>query len=371
MFFRIKNYFHEFEWPLFIAVLILTGIGLAGVYSVDLSRGTGFTFFPTQVTALFLGIAIVLFFGYFHKTVYENTAKYMYILALVSLIAVLFFGTSIRGTRGWFQFVGFSFQPAELAKLALILFLGFWVSRQGRKFQTLHFVIYSAIITGIPIAFILLQPDLGSALVLGGIWFGMLLFVGTKKRYILGLLGILSVIFFFSWFFLFKDYQKDRLLTFFDPGKDPLNSGYNVTQSIIAVGSGKIFGRGLGFGSQSQLHFLPEAQTDFIFAVISEEMGFVGVFSVFILYGFILFRLLLFASRSTDDFVAYTYLGIFLLFFIHISLNIGAAIGAMPLTGITLPFLSYGGSSLVINYFLIAIAMSLSRSTRKLSSGLE
>ena len=365
MFLQLKAYLKDFEWPLFIGVLILTFIGLSAIYSVDLSRGDSLIFLPTQIIALLLGIGIVFFSGYFHKTVFEYSSKYIYILSFLLLLAVLFFGVSVRGTRGWFQLGGFSFQPAEFAKLALVLFLGFWVSRQGRRHDRFHFVLYSGIATFLLVGLIMLQPDLGSAMVLCGIWFGLLIFARTKKRYIFGLIGSLVIVFILSWFFLFKPYQKDRLLTFVDPGRDPYNSGYNVTQSIIAVGSGKVFGRGLGFGSQSQLHFLPEAQTDFIFAVISEELGFFGVSLVFILYGFILFRLLFLASNSSDDFSVYTYLGMFLLFFIQISLNIGAAIGVMPLTGITLPFLSYGGSSLLINYFFIGIAVSLARSTRK------
>jgi rod shape determining protein RodA len=365
MFGQLKAYIKDFEWPLFIGVLILTFIGLSAIYSVDLSRGESLIFLPTQIIALLLGIGIVFFSGYLHKTVFEYSSKYIYIFSFILLLAVLFFGVSVRGTRGWFQFGGFSFQPAEFAKLALVLFLGFWVSRQGRRHDRFHFVLYSGIITFLLVVLIMLQPDLGSAMVLCGIWFGLLIFARTKKRYVFGLIGSLIIVFILSWFFLFKPYQKDRLLTFVDPGRDPFNSGYNVTQSIIAVGSGKIFGRGLGFGSQSQLHFLPEAQTDFIFAVISEELGFFGVSIVFMLYGFILFRLLFLASKSIDDFSVYTYLGMFLLFFIQISLNIGAAIGVMPLTGITLPFLSYGGSSLLINYFFIGIAVSLARSTRK------
>jgi len=362
MFIRLQNYIKEFDWILLVSVLILTSLGAAAVYSVDLSIGSTLSFFPTQMIAWVLGIGLMIVAGYLHKTVYEYSAKYLYIAAFFALVAVLFFGVSIRGTTGWFRIAGFSFQPAEFAKLALVLFLGFWVSRQGRSFHRLGFVVYSAMVMAILAFCILLQPDLGSAMVLGGVWFGIIIFARTKKRYIFGIIALLAIMFSVAWMFLFKPYQKDRLMTFIDPERDPLNSGYNVTQSIIAVGSGQLTGRGLGFGSQSQLHFLPEAQTDFIFAVISEELGFIGVSAVFILYGIIFARLIYLAANSSDDFAAYTYLGIFLVFFIHVSLNIGAAIGSMPLTGIPLPFLSYGGTSLIMNYFFIGIAISLSRS---------
>ncbi len=167
------------------------------------------------------------------------------------------------------------------------------------------------------------------------------------------------IVFLIGWFFLFAPYQKDRLLNFVHPERDPLGSGYNVTQSIIAIGSGKMWGRGLGFGSQSQLHFLPEAQTDFIFSVIGEELGFIGVFVVLTLYFMILWRLVYIASQATDDFTVYLVIGVALLFFIQVLVNMGAAVGVLPVTGVTLPFLSYGGSSLLMNLLLIGVVESV------------
>jgi rod shape determining protein RodA len=213
------------------------------------------------------------------------------------------------------------------------------------------------------VGLILLQPDLGSSLVLFGIWFGVMILAGIKKRYIALLVCLLVVVFSLGWLFVFQDYQKDRLLTFAYSDRDPLGAGYNVIQSIIAIGSGQFFGRGLGFGSQSQLHFLPEAQTDFVFSVIAEELGFIGTFIVLTLYFLLLWRLIRVAQLSTSEFGAYVVLGIIFLFIIQLVLNIGGSTGLLPITGVTLPFVSYGGSSLITNYILIGIALGIARSS--------
>jgi len=352
------------DWLLPVIVFILVSIGFAAIYSVDLSRGTSLDFFPRQVIAFCIGVVVLFVASQFNVSFYRHMSRFGYVISALALALVLFFGVSIRGTTGWFRFAGFSFQPAELAKVGLILFLAWLITRHGRRFDRWQFVVGSGLATILLSGLILLQPDLGSALILGAIWFGLLFLSRTKLRYIATIVGIGIVSFVCAWFFLFADYQKERLLTFVDPARDPLGSGYNVSQSVIAVGSGKIFGRGLGFGSQSQLHFLPEAQTDFIFAVIAEELGFVAVFMVFTLYVLLFWRLLRIAAQSTDDFSTYVVFGICLLFFIQVILNVGASIGVLPVTGITLPFLSYGGSSLIINLFLIGLAESIARSVR-------
>lgn len=355
------NFFRGYDWIIPVVIFILTAIGLAAIYSVDLSRGETLQFFPTQVIAFLLGISVFALASHIHRARYESAARMGYLAGLALLVLVLFFGQTIRGTTGWFRFAGFSFQPAEFAKVALVLLLGWWISKQGRRFDTWEFVVSSGLAAGMYVGLIMLQPDLGSAVILFGLWFGLLLLTGVKKRYIGGIALAVLVAALVGWFFLFADYQKERLLTFANPDRDPLGSGYNVTQSIIAIGSGQFFGRGLGFGSQSQLHFLPEAQTDFIASVIGEELGFIGLFVVLTLYGLLLWRLFRLARNAKDDFSAYTILGILLIFFAHIVINIGGATGLLPVTGVTLPFVSYGGSSLIINYLLIGIAVSIGR----------
>lgn len=358
----LSSRFRRFDWLLLIAVVILSLLGLTTIYSVDLSRGETLDFFSTQSISFGLALLVLFVTASFHISFYESQAKLLYITALLLLIGVLFFGQTIRGTTGWFRFAGFSFQPAEFAKLALIIFLAWRIERQGRRFERWQFVAATGALSLFFIILILFQPDLGSAAVLGGIWFGLLLLTGTRKRYIVGLLTFIAIGFGLGWLFFFQAYQKERVLTFLDPARDLLKAGYNVNQSIIAVGSGKLLGLGLGFGSQSQLHFLPEAQTDFIVSVIGEELGFVGLAILFALYGIILWRLVRIGSRCRSDFTAYTVLGIALLFFIQLIVNTGAAFGLLPVTGVTLPFVSYGGSSLLINFSLIGIVESAARS---------
>jgi rod shape determining protein RodA len=364
---RFLHFFRGYDWIITLVIFILTALGLAAIYSVDLSRGDSLIYFPKQVIAFVLGFVVFFVARNIHKTRYESVARLVYIFGLFLLVSVLFFGVNVRGTTGWFRFFGFSFQPAEFAKLALVLLFGWWMNKQGRRYYSLEFLFSSGIAVGLYVGLILLQPDLGSALVLVGIWFGLLLFSGTKKRYIALLVGSVIAAFVLGWFFLFQTYQKERLLTFVDPGRDPLNTGYNVTQSIIAIGSGKVFGRGLGFGSQSQLHFLPEAQTDFISSVIGEELGFIGLFILLILYFVLLWRFIRIAVNSRDDFSSYTVMGIALLFFIQLMVNMGGATGLLPVTGVTLPFVSYGGSSLIINYALVGIAESIARGNKSMS----
>ena len=361
---RFFLFFRGYDWIITIVIFILTALGLAAIYSVDLSRGDSLIYFPTQLIAFFLGGTVFFITRNIHKTRYESMARTIYIFGLILLAGVLIFGITIRGTTGWYRILGFSFQPAEFAKLALVLLFGWWMSKQGRRYYALDFVLSSGIAAGLYVGLILMQPDLGSALVLVGIWFGLLLFSGTKKRYIVLLIGLVIGAFVLGWFFLFQAYQKERLLTFIDPTRDPLNTGYNVTQSIIAIGSGKLFGRGLGFGSQSQLHFLPEAQTDFISSVIGEELGFVGLSILLALYFVLIWRFIRIAVTARDDFSSYTVMGIALLFFIQLIVNMGGAIGLLPVTGVTLPFVSYGGSSLIINYALVGIAESIARGNR-------
>lgn len=359
------SFLRSYDWFLTVVVFILASFGLLAIYSVDLSRGESLTFFPTQLTAFILGFFVFFAAGAMHKVRYESGARLIYLAALLLLVLVLIphVGTEIRGTHGWFRFGGVSFQPAEFAKLALVILLGWLIHRQARRFDRFEFVVSSGLATGLLGGLILMQPDLGSASILFALWFILLFFVGVKKRYLFGIVIFFIILFVVGWFFLFKDYQKGRFTAFLHP--EDQTYGYNVRQSIIAIGSGKLFGRGLGFGSQSQLHFLPEAQTDFIFSVIGEELGFVGIFMLLTLYFLLFWRLTTIARAAPDDFSAYTTLGIASLFFVQMLINIGGAAGMLPITGVTLPFVSYGGTSLIMNFFLLGVAESIARSGRR------
>ena len=357
-----KLSYRNFDWYLLVSVLLLTAIGLVSIYSVDLSRGEGLVFFKKQLLATAIGFFLLFAASWTHYNFWRNSAKLWYAFSLILLILVLFFGQIVRGTRSWFSFFGFSFQPVEITKIALILILAYIISRFGRRFERPLFFYGTGIVSFISVFLVLIQPDLGSAVLLGSIWFGLMLMVNARKLHILSVIVSVILIGILGWFFLLKDYQKDRLAVFINPHEDPLGSGYNVTQSIIAVGAGQVMGRGLGFGSQSQLHFLPEAQTDFIFAVIGEELGFIGIAVLMFLFLIMFWRMIALIRRTDDNFVALVASGAVILFLMQFLTNIGASIGLVPITGVTLPFVSYGGSSLVINLLLIGILQSMAES---------
>ncbi len=349
----------SFDWPLFTAVILLVMIGMAAIYSIDLSRGSNLFYFKKQLLALGIGLLFLFMAATSQHTLWRYLAKWWYLFSLLLMGSVLIFGQTIRGTKGWFSLAGFSFQPVEMAKIGLILMIAYIISRFGRRFDRPLFFFGTGIVSLLFLVLTMLQPDLGSAALLGAIWFGMVWAVGARRLYLFLLTVSVVSLAVVGWFFFLKDYQKDRLANFVDPGRDPLGSGYNVAQSIIAVGAGKLFGRGLGFGSQSQLRFLPEAHTDFVFSVIGEELGLAGVATMLILFTFVFWRLLLIIQKSDDDFVAATAMGILILFFAQLITNLGANLGLLPITGVTLPFVSYGGSSLVVNLLLIGILESM------------
>lgn len=349
----------SFDWILFLSVLLLIAIGLEAVYSVDLSRGPELVFFKKQFIACGIGVAVALFASMLHYSWFRSGAKLAYAAAFTLLVGVLLVGQKINGTRGWFVVGGFSFQPAEFAKVAIILLIAAIVAHFGRRFERPLFFFGTGAIALVLMLLIMKQPDLGSAIVIGVIWFGLMYLVGARSRHLAGLVVLGLIFSVAAWFLFLQEYQKDRLLNFVNPDRDPLGTGYNVTQSTIAVGAGKVFGRGLGFGSQSQLRFLPEAQTDFVFSVIGEELGFAGTAILVTLYGVMLWRLILIMKNTNDDFVSATIGGIIVLFAGQFFINIGAEIGLLPVTGVTLPFVSYGGSSLIINLFLVGIAESM------------
>ncbi len=351
--------FRHFDWILCGAVLGAVAIGFLAIASVDLSRGVGFYLLGRQSLALGIGSIVALLLGTVHPEFYRATSRMWYGIGLLLLGAVLVVGATIRSTKGWFVLGGFSFQPLEFVKIALLLTLARVIDRRGRVFTSALFFFGTALVAILPMALVMLQPDLGGSLVLAALWFLLVLIVGTRRSFVLLLLGTVMVIGVVGWVGILKPYQKERFVSFINPGKDPLGAGYNVQQSIIAVGSGKFWGRGFGYGSQNQLSFLPERQTDFVFSVVGEELGFVGVLALFICYGIIGWRLVRIAGSCRDDFTQPVIMGALGLWLVQIVVNVGGATGILPLTGIALPFVSYGGSSLVMNLVLVGIVQSI------------
>jgi len=357
---RIIEYLKNFDWILFLATMLLVSLSLAEIYSIALSNESlGMINFKKQ--AFFVGIGVVLIFAmsFVNFLSFRSFGNYVYIGGIALLILVLVFGKTVRGTTGWFNLGSFSLQPVEFIKIVLIIFLARYYSGVSIKLSPFKHLVFSGLGALVLIVLVLMQPDFGSALLLFLLWSGMVIVSGFKKKYFLIIAMVLMFTFASGWFFFFKDYQKQRLITFLNPTANALNEGYNITQAMIAVGSGSLTGRGIGFGSQSQLKFLPESQNDFIFAVISEELGFVGVFLVITFFGIIFFRLIRAVKRIDDDFGVYFLLGACILLFIEMFINIGMNIGIMPVVGISLPFLSYGGSSIIASMLIIGICESI------------
>jgi rod shape determining protein RodA len=352
--------FKGFDLILFIAVFLLMLFGLVTLYSINMSlQDSLFINVKKQLFFVFIGIILIFIFSKIDYRVYQNYNVIIYILAVLLLILVLLIGKNIKGTRGWFFIGGFGIQPVEFAKLALIIYLSKYLTQVSGFIASFSIFLKCFLIMAFLFFLVLLQPDLGSAMVLALIWLLMLLTSGLNKKYILSIICVGLIIAVMGWFFVLRDYQQARILAFIDPSNDPRGVGYNITQSIIATGAGQLIGRGIGFGSQSQLKFIPESQTDFIFAVIAEELGFLGVSLIFILYLIMLFRITKTIRVSKENFGAYLSLGILLYFVIHIVINIGMTIGLMPIAGIPLPFLSYGGSFMIMNCIMLGIIQSV------------
>lgn len=353
---RYTNFFARFDWLLFGAVFLLLCFGLSALYSIAMSGGQpDFSNFNKQILFGSIGMMIAVVAFSFDYRRWRDYSYGMYPVVALLLVLVLFFGTTLSGTKGWFSFFGFTLQPVEFAKIALIMFLAWYFNRYGEEAQRLrHFLISGAVAGGLFIL-VILQPDFGSAMILFAIWFLMAVFAGVNKKHvlILLLLGIVSGL--IAWQFLFQDYQRQRILTFFDPMRDPYGRGYHVRQAVTAVGAGGLLGRGLGSGSQSQLKFIPASQTDFIFAVIAEELGFLGV-SLMLFFWSVIFYRLISAIRAMRDYYASLFIfGVSAMLFSHVAVNIGMNIGIVPVTGISLPFLSYGGSFLITVLILIGV----------------
>ncbi len=343
-----------------LSVFALFIFGLSAIYSVELSHAASdFIFLRKQLIAAGIGLVIGVAAMSMHYMQWRNLARILYITGVILLILVLIFGTTVRGTTGWFVFGGFSFQPVEFMKLGLAAELARFFSKLGRPNIGWREIGISGFLTFIPTVLTMMQPDLGSAMLLVGMWMIFLLFAGVKMKHVAAFILATIIIGLFSWQLVLRDYQKERIAVFMNPGLDPLGAGYNITQAKIAIGSGKILGRGLGSGSQSQLRFLPESQTDFVFAVIAEELGFLGSMFIFLATALLLSRMLRLAYGSRDPFASYLVIAIFALFFAQIFLNIGVNLSLLPATGVALPFVSYGGSSLLISFLLIAIVQSV------------
>lgn len=341
------------DWLLLAPYLLAAFVSLIMIFSIAPSN------LGQQIFSFVIGLFFFLYLAKQDYSFYQAIGLPCYVLSIIVLLLTLLFGSGIRGSVRWLDILGFSFQASEFSKPLLILAFPYFLTRFPPN--NLQNVFKNLLVLILPVYLVYKQPDLGTTLTISILWLAQLFIAGTKN-WILTIGGFISLILIKYAPLFLHDYQLQRFIAYLNPASDPLGSGYNVIQSIIAVGSGGIFGKGLGHGTQSHLRFLPERHTDFIFASLAEELGLVGgVFVIFILSS-ILIRLLNHCLRSSDNYNRLIFAGIFAVLCFQTFVNIGMNIGLAPVTGITLPLISYGGSSVIATAISLGIASSLSRS---------
>jgi rod shape determining protein RodA len=347
------------DWFLFAAAVSISLLGLATMHSFSVENA----YFEKQV--VWLCLAIVVFFavslpeyGFLRRTPVV-VGLYLFVLSLLSLIFL--FGAVVKGAQTRFDLGFFFVQPAEIAKLVLVVVLSKYFARRHIEIRHIRHILVSGAYAFALFGLVFLQPDLGSSITLFSIWFGLVLLSGISWKHLLAFFTVAIIIAVGAWHFALQPYQKARILTFVHPLADIRGTGYNAYQSTVAVGSGEIFGKGIGFGTQSKLQFLPEFQTDFIYASYAEEWGFVGVALLFGLYAILILRVLVIAAHGTDNFDSLFASGIAIYFFSQFIVHVGMNMGLLPITGTTLPFMSYGGSHLLTEYAALGILMSMRR----------
>lgn len=347
------------DWLLFGAVLL---IALAGILTMN-------SFLNSETETVNLSSRQIVWFGigtlvFFLSSLVDwrflrrsGAIVIMFVSCCLVLLSLFILGSVFKGAQSWFDFGSFAFQPVDFAKIIVILLLAKYFSRRHIEIANVRHILISGFYAFTIFMLVFLQPDFGSAIIIFFIWLSMVLFSGISKKHLLAVFLIGILVFGGLWFFVFQEYQRARIVSFVNPLTDISGAGYNAYQSMIAVGSGEIWGKGVGLGSQSKLKFLPEYETDFIFAAFSEEWGFIGVIIIFALYSVILYRIIGIARKGASNFETLYALGLASFFLSHFIINVGMNIGLLPITGITLPFMSYGGSHLLAEFWGLGILM--------------
>ena len=348
---------------LFIAPILLAGLATMKSFTPSEQMGD---FFSKQALWVLVSLGVFFSFSFIDFRFLRKTKVLVSLFAVFSalLAFVLVAERAVNGAKSWLSLGAFSFQPADFMKLALVLIFAKYFSRRHVEIKDIKHIFISAFYALIPFALILLEPDFGSALIILLIWLGMVLVSGISKTHLFAVFGGGILAFFLLWTFAFAPYQKARIANFLNPLANIHGSGYNAYQSTIAVGSGQMFGKGLGFGTQSRLEFLPEHETDFVFAAFAEEWGFIGSAILLVLYLLILWRILYAASLASSNFDMLFCLGMAIYLGSHVLINAGMNMGLLPVTGIPLPFMSYGGSHLLAEFSGLGIMMSMRKYAR-------
>lgn len=350
----------KFNWNMLIMQFILFGIGIWNLISATAVDDKAAGLFKNQLIWFGLGMIITAVVLMLHYSFFSRIAYIIYFANILLLVAVLLIGKSSLGARRWIGIGGFTIQPSEFMKISMVVCLAKYFETDrtvgGMGFKEL---LLPTFLTAVPCFLIMLQPDLGTAMIIVFTFTSMMLFVKIKPQTLIAIAIMAAVAAPIAYKYGLKPYQRQRIVTFLDPMSDPKGAGYNSIQSMIAVGSGQMIGKGYKKGTQSQLNFLPEHHTDFIFSVFSEEHGFVGCFILLILYLIFLMNGLQIAYQSHDKFALFLVLGIMCIYFWHIVVNMGMVMGILPIVGVPLPFLSYGGSALITATLGVAIVTNV------------
>lgn len=361
-----KKMFKNFEWGILICTIILLAIGLVALFSA--TQNSDYEEFKKQIMWIGISIPVIVVVILVDYEILAKISPVIYGLSLISLVAVLF-TEPINGATSWFNIGPFSFQPAEFAKIAVVLFMAnvmVKLQQKGReeinRFCKLGIILATV---AVPTLLIIKQPDYGTALAFLVALIFMLYVAGINKKYIITAVLLVVILVPLAYFLILPEHAKARIDVYLNPNLDPRGDGYNIIQSKLAIGAGQIFGMGLFKGNQTQLGYLYPKTTDFIFAVISEEMGFVVAGAIIVLYVILITKSIQVAKTAKDDLGSYIATGIVGIFFFHMLENIGMTMGLLPITGIPLPFVSYGGSSMLTNLTLIAILLNISTRRKK------
>ncbi len=350
------------DWVLLGAIALVTGAGLVTMYSFVGDNA----FFERQMVWALLGFAAMLGLSVLDFRFLRRTGVILALYGVTAGMLLLLFavGSVFQGAQSWFSVGALSLQPSDPAKIAVIALLAKYFSRRHIEIRQLRHLFISGAYVFFIFLLVFVQPDFGSALIIASLWLGMVLIAGISLRHLSYVLiaGVLSGV--VLWLFVFEDYQRERLLTFLNPYTDLQGAGYNAYQSTVAVGSGRILGKGVGYGTQSKLHFLPEYETDFIFAAFAEEWGFVGTTLLLLIYGVIIWRIVAVARRGQTNFEMLFCAGVAILFISQIVVHAGMNIGLLPVTGTTIPFMSYGGSHYLTESIAVGIVLGMRRYAR-------
>jgi rod shape determining protein RodA len=352
---------NSLKWIL-VAILILTCLGVLVIASLSSSEINRWQLLKKQVISLAIAFGAYFVFRLVDYRLFRNSSYFLlvfYFFSVFMMGLVLFFGTKVNGITGWLHLGFFNFQPVELAKLAVILILAKYFSNRNIEIWQFKHILISGMYAAIPAILAILQPDLGGAAIIIGIWFCVLLLAGLRLKQFLLLLLIFAILLTLSWQYFLKPYQKTRLISFFNSSKDWQGSQYNARQAMIAIGSGGLFGKGLGWGTQTQLRFLPAAQTDFIFSSLGEELGFVGVVLVLGSFSIIFYNLAQIGLNLQENFTKLAVMGIAINLSLNFIINLGMNLGVIPIVGLPLPFVSFGGSHLLMELMAVGFISNI------------